>query len=534
MLPQQHRRSWLPAILALATAGVLFGLTHASAQDSERQDNQRQNRRDRDEIRNRDTGQNQTENQDTENQDTEDSRTNREDSERNRTQADSSGVRDQKNRDSASDRRRSGNQREDQQRQDGDRQDQHADDESPELGLVAGSCPGAGVCVMGTASGGPAQRAGIQYGDYVLSVDDQQVGNPQELKDVIERLQPGDEIELEIWRQGKIMLRNVVLAARSQTSPRGQQAWIGVQIEASEDPRRDRGDAQSGQSDQILIASVQPGSPAAQAGLQEGDVLTQIEGEDIDSIDTLMDQVQAAGPGQELELEVLRNGQRQTVTVDVGHIDDAPVSWQRRAFRRPQQMPSSDRSGAADQSIDAVLERMRQQIRALQQQVEQMQSGNDRSASREGNRDQEPRSRSRDQRDSTETRRRDSETPRDRDQDAESAQDDDSADLNSDASGDRRQTTLFVAADEPILVAQRYRNYDHDRNWRDRNYRRHSGNNWYDRNWNRRGHHSYDRSPRYGNSYYWNRGRPYYNNRWNRWGNREGFSISPYGFSYYW
>lgn len=529
MLPQRHRSIRLPAILALAIAGVLTGLSDTSAQNSERQETERRNDRQRTENRER------AETQEAERSRRDATETDSDRQRSSRNQNDGSGERAQRNQTSASDRQQENDQRQSQRgdrgRQSDAQEDQHADDESPELGLIAGSCPGAGVCVMGTAWGGPAQRAGIQHGDYILSVNDRQVSTPVQLKEMLQRWQPGQEIDLEIWRQGQTMQRTVVLAAQSQKSPRGQQAWIGVQIEANESGNARPGDgrsARSGQSSQILIASVQPDSPAAQAGLQQGDVLTQIGGEDIDSIDTLMDQVQAAGPGQELELEVIRDGQRQIVTVDVGNIDNAPTSWQRRAFRRPQQMPSSSRSGAEDQSMDAVLDRMRQQIRSLQQQVEQLQSETSQSGLSAENRAQDSPNRNRDQRDSAETRRSDSGTRRN----AESRQRDEDVNRNRDASAEDRQAAVIKSTSEPILVAQRYR--DRDRNWRNHGNRRYSGNNWYDRNWHNRSNYRYYRSPRYGNSYYWNRGRPYYNNRWNRSGNREGFRISPYGFSYYW
>jgi S1-C subfamily serine protease len=64
--------------------------------------------------------------------------------------------------------------------------------------------------------------------------------------------------------------------------------------------------------------AVEPGSPADQAGLQQGDIITAIESQPIDDehpLDALLTQY---APGQTIRLEVLRDGNRQTVSVTLG------------------------------------------------------------------------------------------------------------------------------------------------------------------------------------------------------------------------
>lgn len=59
---------------------------------------------------------------------------------------------------------------------------ERSDDEAPALGILAGSCPGKAVCVKGTLPDSPAQEAGIVPGDYILSVDGQEVTSAGALK----------------------------------------------------------------------------------------------------------------------------------------------------------------------------------------------------------------------------------------------------------------------------------------------------------------------------------------------------------------
>ena len=63
----------------------------------------------------------------------------------------------------------------------------------------------------------------------------------------------------------------------------------------------------------VKLSGVSPGSPAARAGLREGDVIVQFAGAKIQNIEDLMGQLSAKKPGDEVEIVVLRAGLRQTV-----------------------------------------------------------------------------------------------------------------------------------------------------------------------------------------------------------------------------
>jgi S1-C subfamily serine protease len=65
----------------------------------------------------------------------------------------------------------------------------------------------------------------------------------------------------------------------------------------------------------VLVLSVEAVSPAARAGLREGDLLIGLAGEPIAGVDDLHRLLTGARIGRELPLELLRNSERQTVTV---------------------------------------------------------------------------------------------------------------------------------------------------------------------------------------------------------------------------
>jgi serine protease Do len=67
-----------------------------------------------------------------------------------------------------------------------------------------------------------------------------------------------------------------------------------------------------------LIASVTPDSPASRAGLQEGDVVTAVNGHSVETGSDLQVIVSEDAPGSKIELDVVRNGHPEKVNLTVG------------------------------------------------------------------------------------------------------------------------------------------------------------------------------------------------------------------------
>ena len=67
-----------------------------------------------------------------------------------------------------------------------------------------------------------------------------------------------------------------------------------------------------------IVRSVQPGTPAAKAGLQQGDVIVRVNGRDVNPDQTVSYLVANSSVGARVPLEIIRGGRRQTVNVQVG------------------------------------------------------------------------------------------------------------------------------------------------------------------------------------------------------------------------
>jgi putative serine protease PepD len=65
------------------------------------------------------------------------------------------------------------------------------------------------------------------------------------------------------------------------------------------------------------IAEVIPGGPARAAGLRAGDVIVEIDGRAVDEPEDVSDAVSDRRPGDEVQVDVIRDGERQTITVEL-------------------------------------------------------------------------------------------------------------------------------------------------------------------------------------------------------------------------
>jgi putative serine protease PepD len=85
-------------------------------------------------------------------------------------------------------------------------------------------------------------------------------------------------------------------------------AYLGVSI----------ADTESGNG--ALVGSVEEGQPAAEAGMQEGDVVTAVAGDPVADAAALTAAIRAHGPGDTVEVTFTRNGDEQTVEVTLGEL----------------------------------------------------------------------------------------------------------------------------------------------------------------------------------------------------------------------
>jgi serine protease Do len=80
------------------------------------------------------------------------------------------------------------------------------------IGISLGmSIPGQGVSIAGVANGGPASKAGLKPGDVIYQMEDTRISDGRTLMMRMVKHQPGDKIQLGIYRNGETRQVDVVL-----------------------------------------------------------------------------------------------------------------------------------------------------------------------------------------------------------------------------------------------------------------------------------------------------------------------------------
>ena len=91
---------------------------------------------------------------------------------------------------------------------------------------------------------------------------------------------------------------------------RVDRGWLGVSVaDADEQGRRQRG---------ALVMGVERGSPAARAGLRQGDLVTALNGEPVLTSRALVRGVAGLPPGETVRLTLTRGGRQQDIAVQIG------------------------------------------------------------------------------------------------------------------------------------------------------------------------------------------------------------------------
>ena len=112
--------------------------------------------------------------------------------------------------------------------------------------------------------------------------------------------------------------------------------YLGIQTRALQP------DETSSDSDGVPVADVMPGSPAAQAGVQPGDVIHKFDGHDVKNFNALRTFVAQTPLNKEVDLEVLRNGKPLKVKTQ---IKEQPIDYQSSGVTPRQNQPQPQRPG---------------------------------------------------------------------------------------------------------------------------------------------------------------------------------------------
>ncbi|MCC8427750.1 DegQ family serine endoprotease [Reyranella aquatilis] len=171
-----------------------------------------------------------------------------------------------------------------------------------------------------------ALAAGVQSGDVIVSVDGKKVDGIKELTRTISAVKPGTSVKLGVWRDGKEMSLTakvggqkddaiVKASADGKPAAKAEPMAYGVSLAPlSPEARKQLG--LDGDVKGVVVATVEPGSPADDQGLKAGDILQQVGKDAVDSPKMAVEKLkEAKTTGKPVLMKVFREGMTRFVAV---------------------------------------------------------------------------------------------------------------------------------------------------------------------------------------------------------------------------
>ncbi len=200
----------------------------------------------------------------------------------------------------------------------------------PYLGVRFGpNEDGPGVVIAEVVMDSPAHEAGLEAGDVVTAVNGEDLGSG-DLAGVIASLAPGDVVTLTIERDGEAQDIDITLGTAPETFfRRGQDRRQDRRQDRHQNRRDGRGNnfdyqfefsdrpflgvSLANEDEGVVVTSVVADSPAEAAGIETGDVITAVDGEDVADAQAVVDAIAALEIGDEVTVTIERDGESQDI-----------------------------------------------------------------------------------------------------------------------------------------------------------------------------------------------------------------------------
>jgi len=169
-----------------------------------------------------------------------------------------------------------------------------------------------GVLVADVFRGDPADKAGIRAKDIILEVNDQKIETSRQLTSMIAGLKVGQTAKVEVFRDRKIKTFSIKLAKRDETKlkarnvPQGRQEEeeLGIRVAelTAEMTQRFNLEDMTG----VVVMGVAADSKGAEAGIQMGDIIKEINHRVIESVDDYVTALQKEKNSESINFFVWR------------------------------------------------------------------------------------------------------------------------------------------------------------------------------------------------------------------------------------
>ncbi len=191
---------------------------------------------------------------------------------------------------------------------------------TPELARSFGLKQAQGALVGDVMVQGPAQKAGIKRGDVIVSYDGKKVEDSAMLPMLVASTPVSKTVPVEVIRDGKMTTVNVEIGKlNDQTAAmKREQEKSEWGLSMQNIPPEERHQMGLTGTSGVVVTAVAPGSPAADAGIQPGDVILQVNQVPVSSVEAVKDQA-AKAQGDKPLLLLVRRADGSTMFAALSH-----------------------------------------------------------------------------------------------------------------------------------------------------------------------------------------------------------------------
>lgn len=176
-----------------------------------------------------------------------------------------------------------------------------------------------GVFVNAVFEGDPAHRAGIKVGDIILRVGNFKVTSPNKMIRIIGAVSPGQKVDLDILREGKIQTISVELNIQQRNReliaalPTERDPFLGVRVK---DFAEHKDDFLKDVPEGVVVSEIVPESVAGKNGLRVGDRITAVNGHSVSSKEEFEHAIKGTRQGQKVFMLLTRSGESMHLEIE--------------------------------------------------------------------------------------------------------------------------------------------------------------------------------------------------------------------------
>lgn len=165
----------------------------------------------------------------------------------------------------------------------------------------------------------PAEKGGILPGDYITELNGTLIEDSNHLIQIVGDLEPDQEIEVAYIRNGMQESLSLTIGLRSDAETitnHSEDLWPGIGVVPLTSGIRKEFEVDETISG-VIVSEVEPKTPFQELGVRFGDIVTEINGKGINSMNDFYSILSTINPAQ-ISITVLRNGQKSVFSTGNG------------------------------------------------------------------------------------------------------------------------------------------------------------------------------------------------------------------------